>query len=77
MKSCFEGRCEKIQTSKTQTTDRITRKCRPRKRTPRKHRPQKVNTDPENGQNVVCVLIEKLRSFIKSMGREKENLKEP
>ena len=40
-----------------------------------KRRPRKVNTDPEKGQNVVCVLIEKLRSFINLMGREKENLR--
>ena len=43
----------KTETSKTETTDR-----RPRKHRPGKHRPRKINTDPEKGQNIVCVLTE-------------------
>ena len=58
----------KTQTSKMQITDRRSRKHRPGKHRPRKlkplkHRPRKINTDPEKGQNIVCVLTEKFRSL--------------
>lgn len=58
----------KTETSKTETTDRRPRKHRPGKHRPRKlkplkHRPRKINTDPEKGQNIVCVLTEKFRSL--------------
>ena len=43
----------------------------PRKLKPLKHRPWKLNTDPEKGQNIVCVLTGKISFFKKSIGESK------
>ena len=50
----------KTQTSETQTSETQTSKT------------QTFNTDPEKGQNFVCVLIEKVRSFRKKIIRGKK-----
>ena len=56
-KTDLENADHRPHTSKTQTSETQTSET------------QTFNTDPENGQNFVCVLIEKVHSFIKKIIR--------